>query len=108
MSGGFRGHNQSAGWGSPQKGPLGQRDLVAVLKVLIDTAQTKASSRTRDEARRTLRGLMATAHWDTNYVRRNLGIRRCRYLAGQGYPMPADDLTRSSIDRLMQWAERRG
>lgn len=103
----FRGHNQEGRTGVA-KGPLGQRNLVAVLRVLIDTSRAKASSRTRDDARHALRELMETANWDTAYVRRNIGVRRCRYLAGLGYPMPAADVLRSSVDRLTEWSRRKG
>ena len=104
---GFRGHSQSAG--SPvAKGPMGQRELVQVLRVLIDTSKSQASSRTRDDARKALRELLKEANWHTPYVLRNLGARRCRYLAGLGYSVPIEDMTRSGIDRLNQWAERNG
>ena len=104
---GFRGHNQSAGTAG-RKGPIPQRKLLLMLKVLIDTCRDRGAGRERDEARRLLREVMATANWDTPYVRRNLGSRRCRYLLGLGYPVPIEDATRSTIDRLNEWREKRG
>ena len=104
---GFRGHSQNAGRGAA-KGPMGQRELVQVLRVLIDTSRSKASSRTRDDARKTLRELLKEANWHTPYILRNLGARRCRYLAGLGYDIPYADATRTGIDRLEQWLERYG
>ena len=102
---GFRGHNQAAGRTAP-RGPMPQRELVSVLRVLIDTSRAKVSSRTRDDARATLRELLANANWRTPYVLRNIGARRCRYLMGLGYDVPIEDATRSAIDRLVQWGER--
>lgn len=104
---GFRGHNQSARTGVA-KGPMSQRELVQVLRIIIDTARARAASRTRDDARSALRQLMATANWRTPYVLRNLGARRCRYLMGLGYDVPIEDATRSAIERLVQWGERNG
>ena len=102
---GFRGHRQDAG--TPQRiGPLGQRELLRSLRILIDTAREKGASKTRDDARRTLRELMAVAHWNTSYVLRNLGAKRCRYLAGLGYDVAAEFALQSSIDRLEQWVAR--
>jgi hypothetical protein len=108
---GFRGYNQAAGRGAGPKsiGPVSQRDLVRLLCPIIDAAKAKASSRTRDDARKTLRHLLNEAHWQTPYVRQNLGVRRCRYIAGLGYPMPAADMERrADIERLEQWLEKRG
>lgn len=98
---GFRGHGQEKR--APQKGSIPQRQLVKILSITIDTARAKAAGRGRDEARTALRLIMTEAHWDTPYVRRNLGIRRCRYLAGLGYPMPYEDVTRSRIADLEEW-----
>lgn len=107
MSGSFRGYNQTGG--SPRRiGPIPQRELVTTLRILIDTARARAASRTRDEARQTLRELMAVANWNTPYVLRNIGAKRCRYLRGLGYAVPLEDAMRSSISRLEQWVERNG
>ena len=103
----FRGHSQHLGTNTT-KGPVPQRQLLSLLRVLIDTARARAASRTRDEARRTLRSLMAEANWQTPYVLRNLGARRCRYLSGLGYPVSSEYALRSSIERLDQWADRNG
>lgn len=102
----FRGHNQAAG-GPGKRGVIPQRELVRVLRVLIDTARA-VPGRGRDEARATIRDLLATANWRTPYVLRNIGARRCRYLAGMGYPVPAEFALRSTIETLRQWDERRG
>lgn len=104
---GFRGHNQAAGRSGP-KGPVPQKELVSLLSALIDASQARAASRTRDEARKALRELLAISNWQTPYVRRNIGVKRCRYLAGLGYAIPEADLVRSSIDRLEAWVERNG
>lgn len=97
---GFRGHSQSEG--GAQKGPLGQRELVSVLRVLIDTAKGKSASRTRDDARATLRDLLSEANWNTPYVLRNIGAKRCRYLSGIGWPVPSKYALRSDVERLHQ------
>lgn len=102
---GFRGHNQDGRTGT-KKGAIGQRQLVKVLSPLIDACQSKAPSKVRDDARATLRDLLAASNWRTAFVLRNLGVRRCRYLAALGYDIPSADLTRSSVERLNQWAER--
>ena len=105
MSVGFRGNNQSAGqvqdeagrWA--RKGPVPQRELVHLLDSLIDASKAKSGTRTRDEARAALRALMAVANWNTPYVLTNCGVRRCKYLAGLGYPVPYTYLVVSAKDR---------
>lgn len=104
---GFKGYNQDRGR-TGQKGPIPQKRLVVVLRVLIDTSKSRASSRMRDDARATLRQLMETANWNTPYVLRNVGAKRCRYLRGLGYDVPIEDAMRSAIDRLEIWIERHG
>ena len=103
---GFRGHGQERR--GPQIGPVSQRQLVKILSVLIDTARSRGASKTRDDARRALRDLMTEANWNTPYVTRNIGARRCRYLIGLGYKVPIEAATRSDIDRLEQWSEQKG
>lgn len=102
MTGIFRGHGQEKRTGST-KGSIPQRQLVKILAITIDTARAKAAGRGRDEARATLRLIMAEANWSTPYVFKNIGARRCRYLAGLGYKIPYEDATRSTIDRLQEW-----
>ena len=104
----FRGHNQAAGWGSGKKGSIPQKMLVKTLAALIDASRAKVSSRTRDDARRTLREVMATANWNTPYVLRNIGFRRCNYLRGLGYHVPRDADTGNHIEQFTQWLERHG
>ena len=87
---------------------MGQHDLVAMLKILIDASRAKGASRTRDDARKALRDVMGVTNWNTAFVLRSLGARRCRYLAGIGYPIPAGPALRSDVDRLNDWARRRG
>jgi hypothetical protein len=106
----FRGSNQAAGrvGGATPKGPIPQKRLVQLLRVLIDTAQEKSASKTRDDARATVRLLMATANWNTPYVTRNIGARRCRYLLGLGYPVDYKPAFRSSVERLTKWGDEHG
>jgi len=106
MADGFRGHSQSHD--GVAKGPVSQRQLVKVLTVLIDTSRGKVSSKTRDDARRTLRELMAVANWNTPFVCRNIGAKRARYLRGLGYPVPIEYAIRTSIDRLGNWSRQNG
>jgi hypothetical protein len=100
----FNGHGQERG--GVAIGPVGQRELVRLLKTIIDASRAKSGSRTRDEARAALRALLAEAHWNTPYCRRNLGARRCRYLLGLGYPVSIADASRNEIERLEEWARR--
>lgn len=85
MSNGFRGSNQDHDHRGPRIGVIRQHRLLPMMRVLIDKAREEHSSRTRDAARTTLRDLHATAHWNTSFVLRNLGVRRCRWLAEQGW-----------------------
>jgi hypothetical protein len=94
----FRGNNQAAG-GVP-KGPVPQRDLVPLLKALIDASRAKSGTRTRDEARAALRSLLAVANWHTPYVMKNIGERRCRYLNQMGHPIPYTYLRAGGLERL--------
>lgn len=74
---------------APQKGPISQRGLVKVLCPLIDVAAAKVSTRSRDEARDTLRIILSTCHWQTSFVMKNLSPRRCRFLTTRGYVVPS-------------------
>lgn len=88
---GFRGTNQAAGRAHPEGiGPINQRKLLRMMRVVIDTSQSKASSRGRDDARKSLTWLYREAHWNTPYVLRNLGVKRCRYLRGLGWTVPME------------------
>lgn len=66
-----------------------QRQLVPVLCDLIDAAAAKGTSAHRDIARSRLRQVMRDEHWNTSYVLNNIGVGRCRYLAGLGHPVPS-------------------
>ena len=98
MSGEFRGHSQGDG-GWTRKGPVPQRELVKLLGSLVDASKAKSGTRTRDEARAALRALLDIANWNTSYVLSNLGVRRCKYLAGLGYPVPYTYLWVSDKDK---------
>jgi hypothetical protein len=65
-----------------------QRELVQVLVGLIDAAGAKGASAHRDIARSRLRQVMRDEHWNTSFVLNNIARKRCRYLAGLGYPVP--------------------
>lgn len=104
----FRGHNQAHDRKGQQVGPVPQRELVRMLAILIDTSRAKVAGRQRDEARKALRDLMATAHWNTPYVRRNIGVRRCRHLLALGYPVPVGDTIPEGIERLERLNKRGG
>ena len=65
-----------------------QRELVAALCELVDAASAKGATAHRDIARSELRRVMREEHWNTSFVLNNLAVKRCRYLAGLGYPVP--------------------
>lgn len=73
----------------PTKGRYKQRELVPVLVDLIDAAAAKGASAHRDIARTELRRVMSEEHWNTSFVLNNLSVKRSRYLAGLGYPVPS-------------------
>jgi hypothetical protein len=111
MTDGFRGHGRERGnrtLGPNPIGPVSQANLLPMLRILIDASRGKAASRTRDEARASLRQLMTTANWNTPYVLRNLRARRCRYLYGLGYPVPSHYLIGDDPSRLVEWSRRNG
>jgi hypothetical protein len=87
-----------------RKGVLSQRKLVTLLRPLIDAAGSRAPTHTRDEARRTLRELLATSNWQTPYVFHNIAARRCRYLTTMGYIVPKEYLMDFETDaRIKRW-----
>lgn len=98
MSAGFKGSNQDAGR-TGRKGPVSQDDLVPLLRALVDASKAKSGTRTRDEARAALRALLGAANWNTSYVLTNIGVRRCKYIARLGYPVPYTYLLVSQVDR---------
>lgn len=59
-----------------RKGPISQRELVTALNTLVDAAKARSASRTRDEARASLRWLLDNANWNTGYVCHNIGDRK--------------------------------
>ena len=71
-----------------KKGDISQRELVPLLKRLIDDASSKQSTAHRDIARMRLRETLESTNWRTSYVMNNLSSRRCRYIAGMGYWVP--------------------
>ena len=71
-----------------------QRELVPILVNLIDDAGAKGASAHRDLARIRLRTMLKEENWNTSYVCNNLSVRRCRYIAGLGYPVPSKWLFR--------------
>lgn len=95
----FRGSNQEGRTGV-RIGPLSQRELVATLRALIDASRARSASRTRDEARAALRLLLDNSHWDTPYVRRNIGLRRRKFIAAMGHRIPYDELVPEGTERL--------
>jgi hypothetical protein len=90
-------------------GPLAQRELLVLLKALVDASRAKSASRTRDEARAALRATLDTAHWNTPWLRHNLGVRRMKVIARMGYQVPYDALVPRGLDGLERLdAKRRG
>ena len=75
-----------------RKGDISQRELVPMLKVLIDDASSKQSTAHRDIARMRLREILETANWRTPYVMNQISSRRCRYIASMGFWVPGDRL----------------
>jgi hypothetical protein len=72
-----------------RKGPVSQRDLVPMLKELIDAAMAPNSTAHRDIARGRLREVLNTANWRTSYVLNNISPKRARYIASIGHWVPA-------------------
>ena len=97
------------GPGGNRKGPVSQRDLLRLMKVLIDASMGKVGSTSRDQARWTLRQLLAVSNWKTPRVLMGLGARRCRYLSILGYVIESKWLTvrPGDVERLMAYGEGR-
>lgn len=77
-----------------RKGPISQRDLVRLMKPLVDACMAKGASRGRDDARATLRRLLAETNWQTSWVLSRMGTKRCRYINSLGYPIEGKFLWR--------------
>lgn len=77
------------GRGGPKKGAYSQRELVKILKPIIDAAAGGVSSAHRDIARSKLRTILGAAKWNTAYVLNNLGPTRTKWLRAHGYPADA-------------------
>jgi hypothetical protein len=105
---GFRGHGREKNRTGVAIGPISQKRLLPMIRVLIDASRSKAASRTRDDARAALRLIGQTANWNTPYILRNLRARRCRYLYGLGWPVPTSYLVADDISRLVAWNEQHG
>jgi hypothetical protein len=65
-----------------------QRELVPILVRLVDNATAKGATAHRDAARAELRRLLAEENWNTSFVLNNISVRRCRYIASLGHPVP--------------------
>ena len=75
-----------------RKGDISQRQLVPLLKVLVDDASSKQSTAHRDIARMRLRETLESTNWRTPYVLHNLSSRRCRYISGMGFWISGEHL----------------
>lgn len=74
----------------PRKtGAISQRDLVPLLRELVDAASAENSTAHKDIAKARLREVLKTCKVNTTYVANNIGPRRSRFIAGMGYPMPS-------------------
>lgn len=71
-------------------GPMPQRELIVVLSSLIDAAMAKNSTAHRDIARSRLREMLKPEEtwWQTAFCFNNISVKRCRYLASMGLPVP--------------------
>jgi hypothetical protein len=94
--------------GSPRQGTMSQRDLLERMKVVIDQASARGAGIGRDNAKAALRELLRVEHWDTEFIRYNLGVKRCRYLRSLGYPISNRHLFASEddVERITAWEER--
>lgn len=72
------------------KGPMTQRELIYTLNTMIDAAMAKNSTAHRDIARMKLREMLKPDEkwWQTGFVFTNLSVKRCKYLASMGLPVP--------------------
>lgn len=71
-----------------RKGPISQRDLLPLLKELIDDSMAGSSSAHRDLARSKLREILETANVRTPFIMHGLIGRRARYLNSIGFWVP--------------------
>lgn len=94
--------------GGARKGSMAQRTLLEVLKNLIDEASAKGAGAARDIARDHLRDTLLDANWRTPYIWKNLGVRRCRYLASIGKSVPFEYLYTSEKDIARIEAHKEG
>lgn len=70
-------------------GVISQRDLVPLLRELVDAASVENSTAHKDIAKARLREVLTTCRVNTTYVANNIGPRRARFIASLGYPMPS-------------------
>lgn len=111
MSSGGMVDPRNRGGDTAKKGPISQDSLCKLLKPIIDTARAKSASKSRDDARRLVRRMMAETNWNTPFVLTRIGTKRCRYLSSLGYLIDPKYLAASEADkaRITAWAEgRRG
>lgn len=93
-----------------QVGPIGQKTLLKSLRILVDTASAKGASKTRDDARRTLRAVLDTCNWRTPFILQNIAAKRCRFISSMGYVVDIKWLSAQSgdVERLSQSGVRNG
>jgi hypothetical protein len=94
--------------GIARTGPVSQRDLVRLLKPVIDVAMRPVGTTARDQARAALRRTLVGDYWRTTFVLHNLASRRCRWLNRAGYgPIPQEFLLQLDTDeRINAWRAR--
>lgn len=98
---GFRGTNQYHDHKGERIGAISQWRLLPIMRACIDIAAREGhGSATRDQARATLRMIRTDCNWQTAFVLRNIGIKRCRYLRGLGWPVPDRFLTQPEEETL--------
>jgi hypothetical protein len=97
------------GKGGPKIGEVSQRDLLPLLKELIDQANAKGAGASRDLARRQLRDTLTTTNWQTAHILTNIGVKRARYLASIGKPVPWQYLgaDEADLERVKAYSEGR-
>jgi hypothetical protein len=80
-----------------KRGPIAQRQLLLVLRLLIDASKADRSGKARERLHRVLQ----TCHWRTPYILHNIGVKRCQMIASLGYSVPVEYLIPESVpDRL--------
>lgn len=92
-----------------RKGPVGQRELLRLLKVLIDASMRPTGSLSRDQARQGVRALLASTNWQTPFILQNLWPKRCRYLSSLGYVIEPKYLAArpGDVERINAYGEGR-